>query len=369
MKHKSSLISNERSEGSKLISELNMFLSKNDLGMKEAIGELSLKTIGASDNRSSTLFPDILIFQDQDRKLPLMGWELKMPDVSISDKEFISNARDKADRLGLRVYGVWNYKYVNIYIKDEADEWTNIPSKIFSDYKEVFISRKSVNENANLWIDQLKKVLLFLNSELIAEKFNAAPIQFNISTYIEVISEDLVPLIVRYYKDQKDLLFINYIKHWYRNEKAELETINPNNEEDAYRAFAKNIIIKWINRILFSHIIKEYHNGVNSLLIEFSKTNDFLQLAKSYNEEVKRTDFYTILSVSNYETKLPTVVIESLNEFNQFLSKTQIAAGNDKFVSELLENIIETSKRELMGLYTTPDNLAKLLVRLTMDKA
>ena len=95
MKNNTVLLSNERSEGGELISEANLIFNQNDWKMKKAVGELSLKTKNARDSRNETLFPDVIIFEDENKLKPLMGWELKMPDVSIDDNEFISNARDK----------------------------------------------------------------------------------------------------------------------------------------------------------------------------------------------------------------------------------------------------------------------------------
>ena len=89
MKYDTLLISNERSEGGELISEANLLFNKNDWIMKKAVGELSLKTKNAKDNRNQTLFPDVIIFADEKKLKPLMGWELKMPETSINDKEFI----------------------------------------------------------------------------------------------------------------------------------------------------------------------------------------------------------------------------------------------------------------------------------------
>ena len=79
------LFSNERSEGGELISEANLIFNQNNWGMKKAVGELSLKTKNAKDLRNATLFPDVIIFADENKLVPIMGWELKMPDTPIDD--------------------------------------------------------------------------------------------------------------------------------------------------------------------------------------------------------------------------------------------------------------------------------------------
>lgn len=369
MQSKSNLISNERSVGSELITKINIIFSNNNWGMKKAVGELSLKSENAKDNRNSTLFPDIIIFKDEDKLQPLMGWELKMPDVSIDDSEFISNARDKADRLGTGAFVLWNFQYVSIYIRNKNGEWQDNATHFFNQYSDVLIDRKEVQNNPDAWEKQLDDVLSCLNEELLAEKFVAAPIEFNISNYVNTISDKLTPLIASNYSNLTDITFKRYINYWVKNEKAELSIISDiNNERKSNLAFAKNIIIKWINRILFSHLIKRYHTGINNLLVDFSKRENINELSVKYNEEVKNTDFYTILNVGKYETILPQEVVSSINEFNIFLSQTNFSNASMDFISNILENIVDISKRELMGLYTTPDNLAKLLVQLTIDE-
>lgn len=369
MQPSSSLIPNERSVGSELITELNILFGNNDWGMKKAVGELSLKSENANDNRNSTLFPDVIVFKDENKLQPLMGWELKMPDVQINDDEFVSNARDKADRLGTGVFVLWNYQYVSIYIKQRDGHWKDKPTKFFDEYNKILTDRKAVNNYPGIWKKQLEDVLSYLNQELIAERFTAAPIEFNIANYVNTISDRLAPLVAYHYSEQSNITFRKYISYWVKNEKAELSIIDEiDDEQKSYLAFAKNIVIKWINRILFSHLIKKYHNGINDLLVAFSKNENIKDMASNYNEEVKKTDFYTILSVGQYETILPSVVISSLNEFNVFLSHTDFSKTSMEFISNVLESIVDVSKRELMGLYTTPDNLAKLLVGITVDE-
>lgn len=370
MSSKSNLISNERSVGSELITKMNIMFNSNNWGMKKAVGELSLKSDNANDKRNPTLFPDVIIFKDEDKLQPLMGWELKMPDVQIDDTEFISNARDKANRLGTGAFVLWNFQYVSIYIRNKNGEWQDKPTHFFNQYSEILTDRKKVENNTDAWEKQLEDVLSCLNEELLAKKFVAAPIEFNISNYVNTIADKLAPLIASNYSKLTNITFRKYINYWVKNEKAELSIISDiNNEKKSYLAFAKNIIIKWINRILFSHLIKKYHTGINDLLVEFSKNENIYDLSEKFNEEVKNTDFYTILNVGQYETILPEEVVSSINEFNIFLSQTNFSNASMEFVSNILESVVDISKRELMGLYTTPNNLAKLLVHLTIDDA
>lgn len=368
MNSTTTLHANERSEGSELISEMNLLFEKCNLKMRKAVGELSLKSDDAKDGRNKTLFPDVIIFADKEKLRPLMGWELKMPDISIDDVEFISNAKDKADRLGTGVFVLWNFTYAAIYFRNDKGNWNKIPKKIFNRYSDVLTDRKSVQNNQLLWKSQLEEVLLYLNTAFISNKFNVAPISFNISNYVNTITTLLTPITAKYIENLSDTRLKKYVEYWVSSEKAELDTVKTiNNFEKSAIAFSKSILMKWINRILFAHLLRQRHNGIYTLLVNFSNHKDILLLKQEFNEVVNYTDFYTILYVNDYEAHLPREVVESLNEFNLFLANTDFSAASMEFISGILESMVDTSKRELMGLYTTPKRLAKLLVNLTIE--
>lgn len=368
MKNNTVLLSNERSEGGELISEANLIFNQNDWKMKKAVGELSLKTKNARDSRNETLFPDVIIFEDENKLKPLMGWELKMPDVSIDDNEFISNARDKADRLGTSVFVLWNFQYVSIYIRNNDRTWNNYPTVVFDNYKEILNSRVSVQSNPIVWKKQLYEILSYLNQCLVEEKFKGVPIEFNISNYVETITKKLTPITADFIVKSGNHRLLEYIKYWVKTEKAELENIDKINTVEKYaESYAKNIIIKWVNRLIFAHLLREKNNSINTLLVEFSENENIYQLKESLNSVVMTTDFFTIFHVDEYEVILPVEVIANLNEFNLYLANCDFSEVGATFTSKILENIVDTAKRELMGLYTTPQGLARYLVGVTLE--
>ncbi|KAF0425374.1 N-6 DNA methylase [Pediococcus acidilactici] len=367
--NESKLLANERSEGGELIVEMNLLFNRYNWGMKSAVGELSLKTEFASDNRNGTLFPDAVIFADNAKSEALMGWEFKMPDVSINDDELYENALDKANRMGTQAFVLWNFQYVAIYIKENG-KWSSQPTKFFNDYADKLVSRKSVHENEDLWKKQLFNVLVYLNNELIAEKFESAPIEFNIGNYISTIADVLTPAVAVNYLQSSDTELKARMRKWRRTEQAEL-TLVKENEPDVKIAnsFARNVVIRWVNRIIFAHLLRDKQNIVNDILVHFSNTSDIHRLTVDLNSVVEKTDFYTIFHVNKYEDRLPGRVTASLNEFNKYLANTDFSKMSRTFVSQLLESVISVTTRELMGLYTTPPNLAKLLVSLTVKNA
>lgn len=363
----SELLANERSEGGELITEMNLLFNQYDWGMKSAVGELSLKTNAAEDNRNGTLFPDAVIFADKEKSEILMGWEFKMPDVAIDNLELYSNALDKANRMGTQAFVLWNFQNIAVYIKNEAG-WPTVPTKYFNEFEDLFTNRKRVHSNPKQWKKQLYDVLSYLNLELMADKFESAPIEFNIGSYVSTIADRLTPAVATHYIQSPDLLLKSRMRKWRKSEQAELVEVQKNeSDEKIANAFARNVVIRWINRIIFAHLLKSKQNIINDLLVEFSKDVNIKNFAANLNSAVETTDFYTILHVDLYEDELPERVIENLNEFNLYLANTDFSHASEEFVSQLLESVIDVTVRELMGLYTTPSNLAKLLVGLTIQ--
>lgn len=363
----SELLANERSEGGELITEMNLLFSRYDWGMKTAVGELSLKTNSAEDNRNGTLFPDAVIFADKEKIETLMGWEFKMPDVAIDNAELYSNALDKANRMGTQVFVLWNFQNAAVYIKDDSG-WPATPTQFFNEYYELLVDRHSVHANSNQWKKQLYDVLAYLNSELIAEKFEAAPIEFNIASYVSTIADKLTPAVANHYMQSSDMLLKSRMRKWRKSEQAELVEVKKDESDSKVAdAFARNVIIRWVNRIIFAHLLKTNQNIINDVLVNFAREGDIATFAAGLNVAVEQTDFYTILHVDPFEDDLPQRVTDNLNEFNLYLANTDFSHASEEFVSRLLESVVDVTVRELMGLYTTPVNLAKLLVGVTVQ--
>ena len=106
----STLKYNERSWAIDVISFINSICS-NEHNIKRAGGEFSIRG-------GQTLFPDVILFGDKGNGNILQGWELKMPDTPINDQDLIENAIEKAQRLGLTSFLVWNAVEVKLYIKN-----------------------------------------------------------------------------------------------------------------------------------------------------------------------------------------------------------------------------------------------------------
>lgn len=102
---------NERSWAIEMITQINFIAENNDLLIKRAGGESTI-----SVNPQLRMFPDVILYGDTNLTTILQGWELKMPDVPITDETFVKDAQRKARALHLDSCVIWNFQYVQFYI-------------------------------------------------------------------------------------------------------------------------------------------------------------------------------------------------------------------------------------------------------------
>lgn len=156
---------NERSWAIELISEINIMLLGLNLRIKHAGGESTL-----SVNKKS-MFPDVLLYADEVQSRILQGWELKMPDVLITDEAFIKDATRKALVLGLNSFVIWNFTFGKIYIKNDAGTFEE--AKTFTGTSHIK-TRADVTTYKDQWIPVIKEMILEINEFMIRGTITAA---------------------------------------------------------------------------------------------------------------------------------------------------------------------------------------------------
>lgn len=144
---------NERSWAIDIISEITLYSSSRSLTIKRAGGESTINT------GRQRLFPDVLLYGENSDIL--MGWELKMPDTSLSDQEFINNAAKKAEILGLTGFLLWNGQGAILY-KLVGDSFEIFKSWNTS-HNGTINTRLDISNNRNLWVSSLHEILSDLN--------------------------------------------------------------------------------------------------------------------------------------------------------------------------------------------------------------
>ena len=146
---------NERSWAIEMISRINSIAKENDLLIKKAGGE---STISYDEGKS--MFPDVILYEDTNLTSILQGWEIKMPDVPITDEAFVHDAQRKARALGLTSCVIWNFTHVKMYVLNEkndtfevAEQWDNLDIK----------TRPDVATYYEVWKKTLEEVVLAVN--------------------------------------------------------------------------------------------------------------------------------------------------------------------------------------------------------------
>lgn len=361
------LKSNERSETIELIKESQSIFINNDFIFKEATGELSLGKNGNDDQRANTLFPDVLYYADKRQNQVALGWELKMPDTDINDIELYNNAVDKADRLNTNVFVLWNFKQVKVYYRKLENNW--IESRCWNDLIENK-TRDDVVKNRKQWKELLKDVIIHLNSLFRDEIVTTVPVLESAESISKDIAEIYSQELADYYRELGDRRLIAEIKRWYDTELMEFNSIDSKKvaDEDKIKVYAKNTLLNWINRVTFANLLKNNHNSVfEALKALLQDDKSFSDIQNEFNNATKLSDFYTILNCQDNDICLSQTSQMVIRQYASFLFDKDFADIRQEEFQNTLESIIDVSKRELMGLYSTPKKLATLLVNSTVE--
>ena len=244
---------NERSWAIEIITEINLMLQGLNIRIKRAGGESTL-----SVNKKS-MFPDVLLYADEAQTKILQGWELKMPDVLITDEQFIYDATRKAKALGLNSFFIWNFTYGKLYIKDGKDVFYE--AKVWTGTNHIR-TREDVKTFKDQWVPIIKDVIIEINRYFENGEITTSPIA-------DVLTDNLMTAII---ERNKDLVAENYqiettknmemerrMKVWWTSFHKEYAK----DETNMFSAYAKSVLLNWTNRIMFANVIKNYHNCAN----------------------------------------------------------------------------------------------------------
>lgn len=310
------LKANERSWAIQIIQEISAYVKdKPDFKIKIAGGETTINT------GKQRMFPDVLLFGDEKQSLILQGWELKMPDVPIDDIDFVTDSWRKAENLGLSSTVIWNFRYAIFYVKNKitgkfeaVETWDN--SSLISE------NRNDVMLYKSDWLKTLFKVVDEVNRYISLESFK--PLRAG-EAFVNSTSEAFVlqnkSATAEYLKEKgkENATLANFIDLWWDG--ASSEYIK--DEKDAYVAYSKVILLDWINKITFAHIIRSRFSAAEK--ITEIKDDIIPKVALSIFEEITaKCDFFSVFHKIEYEDILPKIVWIQLLEINSFLCNTKL---------------------------------------------
>jgi hypothetical protein len=346
---------NERSWAIEIISEINLLLRRTNLRIKRAGGESTL-----SENKKS-MFPDILLYADEDRTKILQSWELKMPDVLITNQEFIADATRKANALALNSFVLWNFTYGKLYVKDSNGNFVERKTWPMTSH---ITSRNDVIIYKHEWVPIIEDIIIEVNQYLLTDEIAPASI-------IRVLSDNLMTAIIdrnkkilaAHYRDvsSRNMEMEQRIKVWWFSYKEDYT----NDEDDAYSAYSKTVLLNWTNRIVFANIIKRYHNSANQVReIDYgcspSRANQVME------NIIRQGDYYNVFQGLPFNDLLPDDTWVDIVDFNQFVDENGVRAIEQSTLQDVLEKTVDSAKREMRGQFATPDWLADFLCQITI---
>lgn len=347
---------NERSWAIVIISEIKMMLHSMNIKIKSAGGESTL-----SVNKKS-MFPDVLLYEDEAQSVILQGWELKMPDVLITDEALIADAARKASALGLNSFVIWNFTYGKLYIKNDQNEFEEAMVWNGTDHIK---SREDVMRYKAEWLPVIKDIVITVNEFLIKGTIS-------VSSIVTTISDGLMAEMIQRNKERvaenlqievsRDMTLESRLKIWWNTYHEEYDK----DENNMYSAYAKSVLLNWINRIMFANTIKKYHNCAYKI-DAIDSTSTPTEGNSIMYEIIAQGDFHNVFKKLEYNELLPESTWIDIVDYNQFLIANKIEEIDQTVLQEILEKTVNTAKREIRGQYATPYCLAELLCQMTVN--
>lgn len=347
---------NERSWAITLISDINIMLRSLNLRIAQAGGEATIST------GNNNMFPDVLLYGDQSStNFILQGWELKLPDTSITDEEFIKDAQRKARSLGLNSCFIWNFNAGVLYVKDDNNHFVVV--KQWNDTNHIR-TRDDVQRYRDDWLPVIRNILLEINTFLITGAIRGSELG-------DIIADNIIATIIQRNKlivsselrhaSTQNAVIGAYIDVWWNDIADEFAS----DESNRFDAYSKVLLLNWCNRIVFAHLIKYSHN--EAMRIDSLNFDTPIIEANSIFEQITSScDFYSVFVGMEYNDIVPEGSWKDLMELNMFLTSNGLNNIEQTSLQTILENTVTMSRREVNGQFTTPTKLAEILARLTV---
>ena len=348
---------NERSWAIEMISQINQIADKYDLAIKRAGGE---STISYGSGKS--MFPDVILYADKELSSILQGWELKMPDVLITDDVFVHDAQRKARALGLNSCLIWNFTYAKFYVYNES---TNL-FDVIKQWENLQIQKRDdVSLYRNDWEKTLLDVVITVNDYLVNNNVRKISIGDLISkSAINILINNNKDKVASFYKEQcvSNSLIEAELDTWWNEIKLEYQF----DETDKYKAYAKSVVLNWAYRIIFAHLIK--NRQLSAALVNDIDYNTSPSEANDIFVKItEKCDFYNVFDGVSWNELIPDDTWADLVDLSLFLKENGIRSVDQSMLQSILEGTINTTRRELNGQFTTDKVLARILACITIQ--
>ena len=344
-------VNNERSEAIELIKLMDSIVKRNTWQIKSIGGESTLNT------GSKRMFPDVFVYGDTARIQVLQGWEVKMPDVPITNSEFIHDAQRKADVLGVNSCVIWNFSCGVLYVKNDKT-WNKV--REWNQTSHIRTRSDVVTYKAD-WEALIADILKDLNSFFASGELRPARIGDIITDTIftEIIERNKI-ITAEHIKNAgvRNTVITAFVSQWWRGVEKEYKF----DEADKFVAYAKFILLNWVNKLTFANMIKDNHNpaaAVESIDEDITPT----AALAIFKDITDKCDFYNIFEAIQFSDILPNATWTDLTDYNAFLYENGLSQIPQSALQSVLENSVNQFKRSVNGVFTTPQKLAEILVK------
>lgn len=346
---------NERSWAIDLIGYLKGIAHNEVRTVRDVSGEQTITDL------SGSLFPDVLLFGDRDTARILQGWELKLPDTDIADREFFDNAELKARMLGLDSFVLWNVRYARLYSLDQSanefvlhTEWTDLRD---------IVTRSAVRSARTRWEALGAQILqtmnsLFADGHLEGRQFIDAYRSGGPSNLI-LANEGLVAEALEN-ATRRNGTFRAEVTLWWDRHQSEYDGDN------RFAALARANLMNWTGKFLFAHVLRERDDragpvtSISAVMTPVDALTVFQNISTQCN-------FWPVFCDTLGLSVMPSQSWEQLCQFNKLLSDLRLGSVDQAQISTILEAAASVGDRKLRGQFTTPAPLAKLVVRLGIN--
>lgn len=333
----------------------------NDEGIKVASGK--------------TKFPDILLFSNKKAGIVFNGWELKLPDTDIDDKDLLLNALEKAQKLKSNSFVTWNGAEAVIwqitnddYNIESLKRLKTYPKEKGINKREDLTDRTSYHKFESALKKRLTDILhdleqLYKNGAL----KDAVNISGEVINAISDSSKMIIPLIEYQINELKgdSQAFRQAFNRWKINESSTLKILSSSSRKVENimpeAVLAKFTFYKLIGKIIFYQTLAENLSGkVNKLILKNTKDtkaqlDTFFKQAQNIDyQAVFDTDFTDEIKFNDSIDKIIFRLIEVLNEFDFKILPSEV-------IGNILENLVPDDEKLKFGQYFTTEKLANLV--------
>ena len=323
-------------------------------------GEYSL-----SAHEKQTLFPDIILFGDDQGVRVRHGWELKFPDTKITNDEFYSNAKAKAQRLRVNSFSLWNVNEARLYVSSEP---ANGEFELLKSWEPIGVhSRNEVKQAEEKWRKLLTQIIDDLNDFFDLGTLHSSTVEriFDESFLARVIDEYTATVASSIeLKANENAVYDAEVRLWWN---ANASEYGKGPEDKAkYSILARICLINWINRFLFSHCLKRFHSAARKVE-SITHLTSIDEAGEIFLGITKNCDFLQVFEPGIMSEHIGPEAWHALCQVNAFLTSLKFESVPQDALQKIIDSTLVTSGRKFAGQYTTPMHLARLLVGLSME--